>query len=70
MLNYIAHYVTYYLVEYKFKDTAASDIAAVQTAQLDPSLRLPVLIQSYSVHLGFVIALVLAAVISAALLIL
>lgn len=62
MLNYIAHYVTYYLVEYKFKDTAASDIAAVQTAQLDPSLRLPVLIQSYSVHLGFVIALVLTAV--------
>lgn len=62
MLNYIAHYITFYLVEYVFKDAGAADRAAVQTAQLDEALWLPKLAEGYTLHAGFLVAILTALV--------
>ncbi|MNU70438.1 Branched-chain amino acid transport system / permease component [compost metagenome] len=56
LLNYIAQYLTGYLVSYPFKDTTGS-AALSQTSMLDKSLWLDKLFKGMSVHTGFIIAL-------------
>lgn len=58
MLNYIANYIASYLTIYKLKDPEALDINASQTGKIMEGARLPRIIKSYSLHWGFIIALV------------
>ena len=57
MLNYIANYVASYLTIYKLKDPEALDINASQTGKIMEAARLPRIFKGYSLHWGFIIAL-------------
>ncbi|MEK8128173.1 ABC transporter permease [Paenibacillus filicis] len=59
LLNYIAALFAGYLVAYPLKDTKGS-AALAQTAMLDNSLWLPKLFAGMTLHGGFIIAIVLA----------
>lgn len=56
MMNYIARYLTGYLVTYHLRDTSGSDIAAIQTPLLDEGVRLPKLLGQGTLNVGFLIA--------------
>ncbi len=56
MLNYIANYVASYLTIYRFKDPEALDINASQTGKIIESVRLPRIFKAYSLHWGFLFA--------------
>ncbi len=56
MLNYIAQYITLYLVTYYFQNELG-DRKLVQTGMLEESVRFPQIFENYSLHLGFIIAL-------------
>ena len=56
MSNYIANYVASYLTIYKLKDPQALDINASQTGKIAEGARLPRIFKSYSLHWGFIIA--------------
>lgn len=58
MLNYIAQYITLYLVTYYFQDTLG-DRKLVQTGMLSDNMRFPQIFENYSLHLGFIIALLM-----------
>lgn len=55
MLNYVAEYLASYMTIYVFRDPYASDNLAVQTQKIEEAT-LPRLFQSYTVHVGFIIA--------------
>lgn len=57
LLNYIAIYFAGYMVTYPLKDTSGS-AAMAQTVMLDKSAWLPKLFQGYSLHAGFLLALI------------
>lgn len=59
MMNYIARYLTGYLVTYHLRDTSSSDIAAIQTPLLDEGLRLPKLLAQGTFNMGFIIAIII-----------
>ncbi|GIP16840.1 ABC transporter permease [Paenibacillus montaniterrae] len=59
LLNYIATLFAGYMVAYPFKDRTGSS-ALSQTQMIDASAMFPKLFQGMTVHLGFVIAIVLA----------
>ena len=54
MMNYIADYLSSYFVTYVVKDPFGADSSAVQTQEI--AARLPKLVGRYSLHLGFVLA--------------
>lgn len=56
MSNYIANYVASYLTIYKLKDPQALDINASQTGKIVEGARLPRIFKSYSLHWGFILA--------------
>ncbi|MBO4991876.1 MAG: ABC transporter permease [Firmicutes bacterium] len=58
MFNYVAQYVTMHFVANRFLDKSG-DAKMTQTYMIDESLRFPQLIPGYSVHLGFIIAVLL-----------
>lgn len=55
MMNYVADYLSSYFVTYIIKDPYGADSSAVQTEELHSVL--PVLVENYSLHVGFFIAL-------------
>lgn len=57
MMNYIADNIATYLATYTFRDPEAVDRLAVQTKQITAAV-LPRLFPRYTVHFGFVLALV------------
>lgn len=57
LLNYIATYFAGYIVTYPLKDTTGS-AAMAQTVMLDKSTWLPKLFQGYSLHAGFLLAVI------------
>lgn len=59
MMNYIAKYLTSYLVTYHLRDTSSSDIAAIQTPQLAENVRLAKLMTQGTLNVGFIIAIIL-----------
>ncbi len=59
MMNYIARYLTGYLVTYHLRDTSSSDIAAIQTPLLGEGLRLPRLLSQGTLNAGFIIAIII-----------
>ncbi len=56
MLNYIAKSLSFYLVQYKWLDPNSADTAAVKTAKIRETLRLPRIIAKYPMHVGFLVA--------------
>ncbi len=58
MFNYVAQYVTMHYVANVFLDTTG-DGKMTQTFMVDESVRFPQLVEGYSVHLGFIIAIAL-----------
>lgn len=58
MFNYTARFVTMHFVANVFQDTV-SDSKLTQTFQLEEGLRLPRLVEGYSLHLGFLVAVLL-----------
>lgn len=59
MMNYIADYIASYLTMYVFKDPMGVDASAIQTQQIKGAV-LPKIIADYALHMGFVIAIVVA----------
>ncbi len=59
LLNYIAVYIASYLVTSPFKDNTGSG-ALPQTEMIDKDVWLPKLIEGMSIHVGFIIAIVVA----------
>lgn len=57
MLNYVADYIASYLTTYVVKDPLAVDSSAIQTQKLTDAI-LPKIFNGYSLHYGFVIALI------------
>ncbi|MGL4345087.1 MAG: ABC transporter permease [Cellulosilyticaceae bacterium] len=55
MLNYVADYIASYLTSYVVKDPLGMDSSAIQTQLIKDSI-LPKLMKGYTVHWGFVIA--------------
>ncbi len=55
MLNYIADYIASYLTSYVVKDPAGLDSSAIQTQLIEGSV-LPRLLEGYTLHLGFILA--------------
>jgi general nucleoside transport system permease protein len=62
MFNYTAHFVTMHFVANVFQDTTG-DAKLTQTLRIDEGLRFGRLVEGYSLHMGFIIALVLVAAI-------
>lgn len=62
MMNYVADYIASYFTMYVFKDPLAVDSTAVQTQKLTDNI-LPKIFDQYSLHWGFVIALIAVVVI-------
>ncbi len=58
MMNYIANYIASYLTIYKLKDPQALDINASQTGKIMEAARLPRIFKSYSLHWGFILAVI------------
>ncbi len=56
MMNYVANYISSYFVTYVVKDPYGADSSAVQTAEITAVL--PKVAEKYSLHLGFLIAVV------------
>ncbi|MEM1486032.1 ABC transporter permease [Oscillospiraceae bacterium PP1C4] len=61
MLNYIAQYVTLHFVTNVFLDESG-DKKVMQTSMLDETLRFPRLVEGYSLHIGFLFAVIMVAV--------
>ena len=57
MLNYVADYIASYFTTYVVKDPQAVDSSAIQTQKLTDTI-LPKIFKGYSLHWGFVIALI------------
>lgn len=57
MMNYIADYIGSYFASYIVKDPNGLDSSAIQTELIQGSI-LPKLIQGYTVHWGFILAIV------------
>jgi len=57
MLNYVADYIASYFTTYVVKDPLAVDSSAIQTQKLTDAI-LPKIFNGYSLHYGFVIALI------------
>lgn len=62
MMNYVADYIASYFTMYVVKDPMAVDSTAVQTQKLTDNI-LPKIFDQYSLHWGFVIALIAVIVI-------
>ncbi|MDY5731226.1 MAG: ABC transporter permease [Eubacteriales bacterium] len=62
MLNYVAHFVTMHFVSNRFLNTVG-DRKLIQTEQLDKALRIPKIFAGYSLHWGFVVAVILVFVV-------
>ncbi|MBQ1533431.1 MAG: ABC transporter permease [Erysipelotrichaceae bacterium] len=60
MLNYLADYLASYLTNYVFLDPVALDKLAIQTVKIEGSI-LPRIFPRYTMHYGFVIALIAVA---------
>lgn len=56
MMNYVADYISTYFVTYVVKDPNGADSSALQTAEITAIL--PKIIDKYSLHLGFILAVV------------
>ena len=63
MLNYIANNVASYLTNYVFKDPAALDMNSVQTGKIAADAQLGKIFEGFSLHWGFVLALLCVAAI-------
>ncbi|MEG7531544.1 MAG: ABC transporter permease [Hungatella sp.] len=61
MLNYIAQFVTLHFVSNVFLDVSG-DKKVMQTVMINESLRLPKIVEGYSLHIGFVIAVILVVI--------
>ncbi|SMP52310.1 ABC transporter permease [Anoxynatronum buryatiense] len=57
MLNYIADYIASYTTTYLVKDPFGADASAIQTQRIESGI-LPRIFTGYTVHWGFVIALI------------
>lgn len=57
MLNYVADYIASYFTTYVVKDPLAVDSSAIQTQKLTETI-LPKMFKGYSLHYGFIIALI------------
>ncbi|MGL4799297.1 MAG: ABC transporter permease [Cellulosilyticaceae bacterium] len=57
MLNYIADYIASYLTSYVVKDPNGLDSSAIQT-QIIEGATLPRLLEGYTLHFGFVLAII------------
>ena len=57
MLNYVADYIASYFTTYVVKDPLAVDSSAIQTQKLTEAI-LPKMFKGYSLHYGFIIALI------------
>lgn len=55
MLNYVCDYVASYMTTYVYKDPFGSDSSAIQTQKIEVGI-LPKIISKFSLHYGFVIA--------------
>ena len=62
MMNYIADYIASYFTTYVVKDPLGLDSSAIQTQKLTDNI-LPKMFKGYSLHLGFVIAVICVLVI-------
>ena len=62
MLNYVANYITSYLVTYPLKDTNGDSIA-IQTPEFAEGVELTKFFKSSNLNFGFVIAIILTALI-------
>ncbi len=62
MLNYIADYISSYLTSYVIKDPFGLDSSAIQTQRIEEAI-LPRLLDGYTVHFGFIIALLVVVLI-------
>lgn len=60
MMNYVADYLSAYFATYVFKDPTAADASVIQTQEV--SAVLPKILGNYSLHAGFLIALLCVAV--------
>ena len=59
MLNYIAKFISNYIVQYEVLDPfLPANTAAIQTQQIPDAAHLPKLFSQYNIHLGFIIAIV------------
>jgi len=56
MMNYLAENIASYFTNYVFKDPLAVDNLAIQTQKIENGI-LPRLLQGYTLHFGFIIAL-------------
>lgn len=61
MLNYIAQFVTLHFVSNVCLDLSG-DRKVMQTVMLDQSLKLPKIVEGYSLHIGFFVAVILVLV--------
>lgn len=57
MLNYVVDYIASYFTTYVVKDPLAVDSSAIQTQKLTEAI-LPKMFKGYSLHYGFIIALI------------
>lgn len=57
MLNYVADYIASYFTTYVVKDPLAVDSSAIQTQKLTDNI-LPKMFEGYSLHFGFLIAII------------
>lgn len=62
MMNYVASYITSYFVTYPMKDTAGDGLA-IQTPEIAEALRLPRLSSTSTFNAGFLIALLVVALV-------
>lgn len=62
MLNYIAQYVTWHYVANVYLDKSG-DMKMTQTVAIDKELQLPKIVDGYSLHIGFIFAVILVFVV-------
>ena len=62
MLNYIANNVASYFTTYVVKDPASLDINSIQTAKIAEEARIGKIFEGYSLHWGFVLAILMVIV--------
>lgn len=62
MLNYIANNAASYFTTYVVKDPASLDINSIQTAKIEEAARIGKIFEGYSLHWGFVLAIVMVIV--------
>ena len=62
MMNYIAKSLSFYLVQYHLLAPDLTDTAAVKTQEIAENLRLPRIFPQYSLHIGFIVALISVAI--------